>query len=96
MLMIGCAVLAYALACAVLGLSMRHPAAFSAIARWLPGPAFMLLPMQPLWDRARAGGLAPGDLAPDFDLPRADEGGRVQLAPFRGKRPVLLVFGSYT
>lgn len=36
-----------------------------------------------------------GDRAPDFKLKRAD-GGEVRLASFRGQRPVLLVFGSYT
>ena len=37
-----------------------------------------------------------GDLAPDFEL--QDPEGRVQvrLSDFRGKRPVALVFGSYT
>ena len=37
-----------------------------------------------------------GDLAPDFEL--QDPSGRVavRLSDFRGKRPVALVFGSYT
>jgi hypothetical protein len=37
-------------------------------------------------------GIAPGDLAPDFELPRAD-GGTLRLSDLRG-RPVLLHFGS--
>ena len=37
-----------------------------------------------------------GDLAPDFSLRRLDADGSVQLADFRGKRPVALIFGSYT
>ena len=36
-----------------------------------------------------------GDPAPDFKLKRMD-GGEVRLSSFRGQRPVLLVFGSYT
>jgi hypothetical protein len=40
--------------------------------------------------------LAPGDVAFDFDLPRLDGGGRVRLSSFAGRRPVALVFGSYT
>ena len=36
-----------------------------------------------------------GMAAPDFKLKRND-GGEVQLSSFKGKRPVLLVFGSYT
>lgn len=37
-----------------------------------------------------------GDVAPDFKLERADGKGPVRLYDFRGKRPVALVFGSYT
>lgn len=40
-----------------------------------------------------------GDPAPDFDLPRLtgpDQGQRVRLSEHFGKRPVALVFGSYT
>ncbi len=36
-----------------------------------------------------------GDPAPNFKLKRR-EGGEVRLAGFRGQRPVVLVFGSYT
>ncbi len=39
-------------------------------------------------------GIAPGEPAPDFELPQAD-GGRLQLSGLRGW-PVLLHFGSYT
>lgn len=46
-----------------------------------------------VWD---AGGLIPGVLAPDFDLPRADAGNVcVRLSGLRG-RPVLVHFASYT
>jgi Ca2+-binding EF-hand superfamily protein len=34
--------------------------------------------------------------APDFTLPRDDAAGRVTLSAFAGKRPVALIFGSYT
>lgn len=37
---------------------------------------------------------APGDMAPDFDLPIAT-GGRFRLSEHR-ERPVLLKFGSYS
>jgi peroxiredoxin len=56
----------------------------------------MVLPFEPLWMRARAGKLHPGDLTPDFTLPTLDHKSRVQLSSFRGSRPVVLVFGSYT
>ena len=38
----------------------------------------------------------PGDLAPGFDLLRADGQSRLTLASFRNRTPVVLVFGSYT
>jgi peroxiredoxin len=37
-----------------------------------------------------------GDMAPDFDLPRHDRPERVKLSESLGKRPVVLVFGSFT
>ena len=43
--------------------------------------------------RARVG-VAPGELAPDFELPRAG-GGILRLSNLRG-RPVLLHFSAYT
>jgi hypothetical protein len=39
---------------------------------------------------------APGSLAPDFTLPRLEGSGSFRLSAFRGKRPVVAVFGSYT
>jgi len=37
-----------------------------------------------------------GDPAPDFTLKTKDGSRQVQLSSFKGKRPVVLVFGSYT
>jgi peroxiredoxin len=37
-----------------------------------------------------------GDAAPDFRLPTLDRKSTVRLSTFRGDRPVVLVFGSYT
>ena len=39
-------------------------------------------------------GIQPGELAPDFELPRVG-GGALRLSAFRG-RPVLLHFGSFS
>ena len=39
---------------------------------------------------------AVGTMAPDFTLPRLDSGEPVQLSSFRGRKPVALIFGSYT
>ncbi len=42
--------------------------------------------------------LAPaiGANAPDFKLPRLGSAEQVQLSCFRGRKPVALIFGSYT
>jgi hypothetical protein len=37
-----------------------------------------------------------GELAPDFTLPRQDGKGSLTLSEFRGKKPVVLIFGSFT
>ncbi len=39
---------------------------------------------------------AVGSNAPDFKLPRLEGGEMVQLSSFHGKKPVALIFGSYT
>ena len=74
----------------------KPPAEFSAFMKHVPMPLMMATPFPPMWNRARGGHLAPGDLAPDFTLPTADKTATVQLSAFRDKRPVVLVFGSYT
>ena len=78
------------------GLMRQPPERFaSAIAR-MPGPLFLVLPFQTLWSSARAGVLHHGDMAPDFHLKTLDHSREVNLAGFRGKQPVVLIFGSYT
>ena len=47
-------------------------------------------------DRPREGSLKVGDEAPDFELRRLDGKGKVKLSSFKDKKPVALVFGSYT
>ena len=37
-----------------------------------------------------------GDVPPDFNLKRMGSEEKVRLSSFKGKRPVALVFGSYT
>jgi hypothetical protein len=37
-----------------------------------------------------------GDMAPDFKLKTLDGKRTVRLGQFKGKRPVVLIFGSYT
>ncbi len=86
-----------ALAGAMLAAMHKPPGEFARFVSRLPGPVvFLLLPFETLWNIARAGPLQVGDPAPDFDLALAGSPGRVRLSSFRGDRPVVLVFGSYT
>lgn len=73
------------------------PDQFGQIVKHVPMPLFFgVLPGQRLFTWARAGRLAEGDAAPDFTLRTLDGSGSVTLSSFRGQRPVVLVFGSYT
>jgi len=75
---------------------MRDPTLFGKVMRRVPEPAFVVIPFKRLWLIARAGRLRAGDAAPDFDLPTQDKKSRIRLASFRGREPVVLIFGSYT
>ena len=87
----------YGLLTAGLYWAMRQPVdRFARIMARVPGIAFAVLPFVPLWNSARGGDLQVGDAAPDFTLEKTDKSGQVQLASFRGQKPVVLVFGSYT
>ena len=64
--------------------AMSHPAAAAEVARILA---------------REQDGIAVGDPAPDFELPRLPGphgAGNVRLSDHFGKRPVALIFGSYT
>ena len=74
----------------------QGPEAIGRFMAQVPGPAYMVMPFETLWNHTRGGALAVGDLAPDFDLPTADGARRVRLSEFRDHRPVVLIFGSYT
>ena len=74
----------------------QPPEKFGAIMRHFPMPAMMILPFERMWNVARGGTLKVGDDAPDFTLPTADKKSEVRLSSFRGRLPVVLVFGSYT
>jgi len=74
----------------------QPPTHFGAFVARLPEPLFLVLPFETLWMRARAGTLHVGDSAPEFRLKTVDRTREVALSSFRGTRPVVLVFGSYT
>jgi hypothetical protein len=87
----------YGLGVAGLAVAMRQPPErFGRIMARVPKFVMPLLPFERVWMQARAGRLRPGDAAPEFALSTLDGGRRVRLADFRGVRPVVLVFGSYT
>ena len=69
---------------------------FGRIMRHFPMPLMAILPFVPVWNVARRGPTRVGEMAPDFSLPTIDHAREVTLSSFRGKQPVVLVFGSYT
>jgi len=75
---------------------LRPPRRFGRFMRYFPMPAMMLIPFVPMWNIARRGRVGLGDEAPDFSLPTVDRSRAITLSSFRGDRPVVLVFGSYT
>jgi len=94
-------VLAIAWLCACAGIYhiMRQPPeTFARVMARIPGPvAFLAFPFETLWTHARAGDLQNGDPAPDFSLTKLDKSGSIQLSALTAKRrPVVLIFGSYT
>jgi hypothetical protein len=74
----------------------QPPDEFGRIMKHVPMPSMMVLPFRPLWMIARAGSLQVGQAAPDFELLTHDKSETVRLSDFRGEKPVVLVFGSYT
>ena len=87
----------YGLAVGVLYAAMRRPPdQFTGFMARVPAWAMPALPFRPLWMSARAGALEVGEIAPDFALDTFDRAAKVRLGSFRGQKPVVLVFGSYT
>jgi hypothetical protein len=74
----------------------QPPETFSRVMMHVGPAPFLLFPFETMWKSARAGALHVGDAAPDFRLPWLNGSGSVELSSFRGTRPVVLVFGSYT
>jgi hypothetical protein len=95
-LLVACLVL-YGAAVAGLYVAMRQPPdRFGALMAHVPQAAMMVLPFRPLWMSARAGTLQTGDTAPDFSLPLLHGDRKVTLSEEYRKKPVVLIFGSYT
>ena len=77
-------------------LMSQPPRRFGRFMRYFPMPAMMLVPFVPMWNIARRGRIEVGEDAPDFSLSTVDRSTEIRLSTFRGDRPVVLVFGSYT
>ncbi len=58
--------------------------------------AAQVSPRQVIKEMLREGSLKVGDVAPDFSLQERDGVAHVKLSSFKNKKPVALVFGSYT
>jgi hypothetical protein len=88
----------YVLFGAVVLVAMQQPPVrFGAFMKHVPmALVWGILPGPKMWLWARRGTLQAGDVAPDFTLPSHDHKNEVTLSSFRGQRPVVLVFGSYT
>jgi hypothetical protein len=74
----------------------QSPETFSRVMMHAGPVPFLLFPFETMWKSARAGHLQIGDQSPDFTLPLLDHSGSVTLSSFRGRKPVVLIFGSYT
>jgi hypothetical protein len=82
----------------VMAAMLQPPERFGVFMKHVP-PALVWgpLPAPRMWLWARKGHLDQGDMAPDFSLRTVqDRARRVSFASYRGQRPVVLVFGSYT
>ena len=95
---VGLFVIYVALFSAVVIAMVQPPARFGAFMKRMPAPVVWgALPAKRMWLWARRGTLVEGALAPDFTLRTThDRTRRVTLSSYRGERPVVLVFGSYT
>jgi hypothetical protein len=82
----------------VLSAMLQTPERFGTFMKHMP-PAVIWggLPAPRMWLWARRGTLAEGDAAPDFTLRTTKNRSEVvSLSSYRGRQPVVLVFGSYT
>jgi hypothetical protein len=96
---LGMLALLWMFACGGLYAIMRQsPETFARVMARVPGPvAFLVLPFETLWMRARAGTLHVGDAAPDFTLTKLDKSAQIRLSALTSQgQPVALIFGSYT
>ena len=81
----------------VLTAMLQTPERFGQFMRHAPEAlVWGSLPAPRMWLWARQGHLTTGQTAPDFTLHTVDRQSTVTLSSFRGRQPVVLVFGSYS
>lgn len=95
-LTVGVAVAYVTAVAGILVLLRQPPARMARISARLPILFYRVVPFKTLLSITRGGALNIGDAAPDFDLETVDRLSRVRLSSFRGQKPVVLIFGSYT
>ncbi len=94
---LGSAVVVYLLGAGlILGLMFQPPESFASAVARIPRRVMAAVPFRPMWLFARKGSLNVRDPAPDFVLQTLDHPEAVRLSSFRGRSPVVLIFGSYT
>jgi hypothetical protein len=95
--LLGLVLMYVALFVVVLSAMLSPPERFGQFMKRVPAAVVWGgLPASRMWLWARRGELVAGVVAPDFTLGRHGPGAPVTLSSYRGQRPVVLVFGSYT
>jgi hypothetical protein len=74
----------------------RPPEDFGRVMKHMPWQVFLVVPFETMWTHARAGSLHVGDTAPDFTLSKVDKSSILRLSDLNAKKPVVVIFGSYT
>ena len=74
----------------------QPPEVFGHVMARMPMPAYFLFPFETMWLDARKGTVNVGDPAPDRSVKSLASADLVQLSSLWSKKPVVLVFGSYT
>lgn len=74
----------------------KPPEDFARVMKHMPWEVFLAVPFETLWTWARVGSLHVGDSAPDFSLVKLDKSASIRLSEVNTKRPVVMIFGSYT
>ena len=75
---------------------LHRSALLAFIALWVVAMSMAQQPGRAPYDRPREGKLRVGDPAPDFNLQVLGKEEKIRLSSFRGIKPVVLIFGSYT